>query len=175
MSDKPGHILTIPDSLGRDIDKAAAGKIPSPPIESFMSDAALEQVERQTRAATTPVHAEDLRPISSAEAAARTTFGGEHLPSLPARRRVIPQPFRRPGARGGQHGKTWQSVLADQVVPGDMTELVGKVNTAEPVLRRATVAGHHNVAVATDIILTGVGGVTATVTSTAQVAVFRRF
>ena len=88
-------MLSIPDSLGRDLDKAAAGKIPAPPIEAFMSDAALEQVARNTAASGAPVHAEDLRPISAAEAAARTTFDGERLPSLPATRRVIPPPFRR--------------------------------------------------------------------------------
>jgi hypothetical protein len=168
-------MLTIPDSLGRDIDKAAAGKIPAPPIEAFMSDAALEQAERNTRAASTPVHAEDLRPISKEEAAARTTFGGEHLPSLPATRRVIPPPFRRPGACGGQHGKTWQPVPADQVNAGDMTELVGKVALVQSVLRRDTISGYPDVAVGTDITLTGIGGVTVTVTSTSQVMVFRRF
>lgn len=168
-------MLTIPDSLGRDIDKAAAGKIPAPPIEAFMSDAALEQAARNTAAAAAPVHAEDLRPISSAEAAARTTFGGERLPPIPATRRVIPPPFRRDRIAVDHHGKTWQPVPADQVVPGDMTELVGKVTGVMSVLRRETVAGVPGVAVGTDIILTGAGGVTATVDAASQVRVFRRF
>jgi hypothetical protein len=174
VSDKPGHILEIPDSLGRDLDKAAAGKIPAPPIEAFMSDSALEQAEKAARAAAEPVHAEDLKPVSAAEAAARTTFGGEHLPSLPSARRVIPAPFRRERVTGGRHGKTWQPVRADQVVPGDMTELVGKVAAAEPVLRREAVAGVPDVATGTGIVLTGIGGVTETVDAARQVRVFRR-
>ena len=101
-----------------------------------MSDAALTEAERATAAPRAPVHAEDLRPISRAEAARRTTFDGQHLPSMPARRRVIPAPFRRPSARGGGHGKTWQSVPAEQVAAGDMTELVGKVASAgDPTVR----------------------------------------
>jgi hypothetical protein len=175
VSDKPGHMLSIPDSLGRDLDKAATGKIPPPPIEAFMSDAALEQAERQTAAAAAPVHAEDLRPISRAEAATRTTFGGEHLPSLPATRRVIPPPFQRKRAAGGSHGKTWREIPAEQVICGDMTELVGKVKEMRSVLRRETVAGHQGVAVASEIVLTGTGGVTVTVPAASQVAVFRRF
>jgi hypothetical protein len=177
VSDKdsrPGGMLELSPGLTRDLDRAAAGKIPAPPIEAFMSDAALTEAERQTSAASAPVHAEDLRPISRAEAATRTTFDGQVLPRMPARRRVIPAPFRRPSARGGGHGKTWQSARADQVNAGDMTELVGKVAEVVSGLRRETIAGRENVATGTDIILTGAGGVTATVDAASQVRVFRR-
>jgi hypothetical protein len=172
--DRPGGMLEISPALDRDLDKAAAGKIPPPPIEAFMSDAALVQAERDTRAASEPVHAEDLRPISRAEAARRTTFDGEHLPGLPATRRVIPPPFRRDRIDVDHHGKTWRSIPADEVSSGDMTELVGKVTGIVSVLRRETIAGRAGVAVGTDIILTGAGGVTATVDVAAPVRVFRR-
>lgn len=167
-------MLEISPALDRDLEKAAAGKIPPPPMEAFMSDAALQQAEDATRAASQPVHAEDLRPISRAEAASRTTFAGEHLPGLPATRRVIPPPFRRDRIAVDHHGKTWQSIPADEVTSGDMTELVGKVTGVQSVLRRETVAGHEDVAVGTDIILTGAGGVTAVVDAAARVRVFRR-
>jgi len=168
-------MLELSPALERDLDKAAAGKIPAPPIEAFMSDAALEQADRATRAASGPVHAEDLRPISAAEAAARATFDGEHLPAVPATRKVIPAPFRRDRISVNHHGKTWQSVPADEVTYGDMTELVGKVTGVTSVLRRETVAGRPDVATGTDIILTGAGGVTAVVDVAAPVRVFRRF
>lgn len=197
MSDKPAHVLEIPASLGRDIDK---GK--TPPIEAFMSDSALEQAEKATRAATEPVHAEDLRPISKAEATARTTFDGEHLPMFPSTRRVIPPPFARPRINGGRHGKTWQSVPADQVARGDMTQLVGLVAAVEIRNRyqtKAEILGvkfgdgpypviekwyepcdfslsdlSEKVAVGTDVVLTGAGGVSETVDIRASVRVFRQ-
>lgn len=167
-------MLEISPALDRDLEKAAAGKIPAPPIEAFMSDDALQQAENATRAAAEPVHAEDLRPISRAEAATRTTFDGEHLPGLPATRRVIPPPFRRDRIAVDHHGKTWQSIPADEVSAGDMTELVGKVVLVQSVLRRDTISGYRDVAVGTDIILTGAGGVTVAVDAAARVRVFRR-
>lgn len=128
MADKPGHVLEIPDSLGRDVDKAREGKIAPPPVEAFMSPAALEQAEKA--ASTAPVHAEDLRPISKAEAGRRTTFDGETLPGVPATRRVIPAPFRRPRIAIDHHGKTWQTVRADQVREGDIVPGLGRVAEA---------------------------------------------
>lgn len=166
-------MIELTPALERDLDKAAAGKIAPPPMEAFMSDAALQAAEDATRAASAPVHAEDLRPISPAEAARRSTFDGETLPGHPVARRVIPPPFRRPRATGGQHGKTWQSVPADQVAAGDMTELVGLVAGARAVVRRETVAGVPGVAVSSLVVLTGIGGVTATVRASAAVRVFR--
>lgn len=133
MADKPGHVLEIPESLGRDVDKAREGKIPAPPIEAFLSPGALEQAEKMTSAE--PVHAEDLVPISKAEAARRTTFDGEHLPAVPTTRRVIPPPFRRQRISIDHHGKTWQSVRADQVLEGDIVPDLGRVaEVAEAVL-----------------------------------------
>ena len=87
---------------------------------------------------------------------------------------MIPPPYRRDRIAVDHHGKTWQYIKADQVTSGDMTELVGKVAGVLPVLRRETVAGHEDVAVGTDIILTGIGGATAKVAWTARVRVFRR-
>ena len=125
MADKPGHVLEISESLGRDVDRAREGKIAPPPIEAFMSPAALEQAEKS--ASTAPVHAEDLRPISHAEAARRTTFDGKNMPGVPATRRVIPAPFRRDRIAVDHHGKTWQSVRADQVREGDIVPDLGLV------------------------------------------------
>jgi len=138
-----------------------------------MSDASLEQVERQSAAASSPVHAEDLRPISGAEAARRTTFDGEHLPSMPARRRVIPAPFARPSVRGGTHGKTWQRVRADQVRAGDIVPDVGLVTSVRERLCRETVAGVAGVATRVEFVLTGAGGVTLAFSPDGQVQVFR--
>jgi hypothetical protein len=171
---KPGGILQIPDSLGRDLDKAAAGKIAPPPIEAFMSDAALEQAEKNTRAASEPVHAEDLKPISQAEAAVRTTFGGAVLPSLPAPRRVIPAPFQRPSVRGGSHGKSWhENVRADQVRAGDIIPDVGRVTRVDEYVTRETVAGVGDVATGVEVALTGAGGVVRVFDCAAPVRVFR--
>jgi hypothetical protein len=159
--DRPAHILEIPESLGRDVDAFYAGKRPAPPVEAFMSDAALQQVEQQTRAASAPVHAEDLVPISKAEAAARTTFDGEHLPRVPATRRVIPAPFRRPRFDLDRHGRDWTTCRADDVAPGDMVAVDGtsfRVAAVEPVLRYEVVAGIPDVAVGMKVIITGIAG-----------------
>ena len=170
---KPGGTLEIPQSLANDLDKAAAGKIAPPPIEAFMSDAALEQIERNTAAAAEPVHAEDLRPISRAEAARRTTFDGAHLPSLPAPRRVIPAPFARARVTGGSHGKSWQNLRADQVRPGDIIPDIGKVTGAHEVIRRETVAGVAGVASRVEWVITGAGGVVRCYPPEARLRVFR--
>lgn len=127
MADKPGHVLEISNALGRDVDKLKAGKKIDLPVEAFMSDAALEQVARQTRESKEAVHAEQLVPISKAEAARRRTQTGETLPNMPATRRVIPPPFRRPRIEAGSHGKTWQYVAATGVAAGDIVPDVGLV------------------------------------------------
>ena len=70
--EKPAHILEIPDSLGRDVDAYREGRLKdAPPVDAFLSDTALQQAWDATRAS--PVHAEDLVPITGAEAARRTT------------------------------------------------------------------------------------------------------
>jgi hypothetical protein len=162
MSEKPAHIIEIPESLGRDVDRFRAGKGPAPDVEAFMSPAALEQVERQTRAASAPVHAEDLVPITKAEAARRTTFDGERLPKMPASRRVIPAPFQRPRFDLDRHGRDWTTCPAEDVKEGDMVAVDGQAfrvaRDAETVIRREPVAGYDGVAVGMKVIITGIAG-----------------
>lgn len=162
MSDKPAHILEIPESLGRDVDAFYAGKRPAPPVEAFMSDAALEQVDAQTAAAAAPVHAGDLIPISKAEARTRTTLDGEHLPMMPATRRVIPEPFRRQRFDLDRHGRDWTTCPAEAVKKDDMVAVDGQAFRvacdAETVIRREPVAGYSGVAVGMKVIITGIAG-----------------
>jgi hypothetical protein len=162
MPDRPAHILEIPDSLGRDVDRYREGKLKNAlPVEAFMSDAALSQVEQQTRAASAPVHAEDLVPITKAEAASRVTFDGEHLPRAPATRRVIPAPFRRPRFDLDRHGRTWGNCRADAVKTGDMVAVDGtafRVAGVETVIRYEMVAGIPDVATGMKVIITGIAG-----------------
>ena len=128
----------------------------------------------QTAAAAAPVHAEDLTPISRDEAARRTTFDGQSLPAMPSTRRVIPAPFRRDRISGAEHhGKTWQSVRADQVRAGDIVPDLGLVASAHERLRRETVAGVAGVPTRVEFVLTGAGGVVRALRPDAQVRVFR--
>lgn len=157
MSDKPAHILEIPESLGRDVDKAREGKLKNAlPVEAFLSEGALAEAERNTQAL--PVHQEDLIPISPAEAASRTTFNGEGMPGLPKLRRVIPAPFSRDRVDLTRHGRTWQTCRADEVAAGDMVVDVGRVVSAEPVIRYETVAGIPDVATGMSVVIKGAGG-----------------
>lgn len=178
-------MLEISDSLGRDLDKAAAGKIAPPPVEAFMSDAALQSAQDATRAAAAPVHAADLTPISRAEAARRSTFGGTALPGV-TRRRVIPAPFRRDRISGAvHHGKDWVTVRAWQLAEGDIvpgTGLVVAVGTRTRYRTRLEVTGEPSadgerdgdpVAVGADIILRGAGGVETILDSSSEVRAFR--
>jgi hypothetical protein len=162
VSDKPAHIIEISDALGRDVDKARAGKLKETlPVEAFMSEQALAQVDAQTAATAAPVHAEDLVPITKAEAARRTTFDGASLPRVPATRRVIPPPFQRPRFDLDRHGRSWTSCRADAVEAGDMVAEGGRafrVESTEPVLRYETVAGIPDVAVGMKILITGTAG-----------------
>jgi hypothetical protein len=155
--DKPGHILEISDALGRDVDRYNAGSGPAPPMEAFISDAALEEVARNTSAAAT-VREQDMVPITKAEAARRTTFDGEHLPRVPSTRRVLPAPFRRERVSLDRHGRAWTTCRADKVEKGDVVPDVGRVESTEQVLRYETVAGVPDVAVGMKTILTGVAG-----------------
>jgi hypothetical protein len=159
-SDKPAHIIEIPDSLGRDVDKARAGKLKGTlPVEAFMSEGAIEQVSQQTAAAAAPVHAEDLRAISPAEAARRSTFNGETLPGHPVPRRVIPAPFQRERISLDRHGRTWTTCRVEKVKQGDMVVDIGRIACdAEEVTRYEQVAGIPDVAVGVKVILTGISG-----------------
>lgn len=173
-SDRPGGMLEIPASLGRDIDKAAQGKIEAPPIEAFMSDDALQAAHDATTVAAAPVHAEDLKPISAAEAAVQRTFNGETLPNFPQTRRVIPAPFRRPSVSGGSHGKAWTSVSPDKIRLGDIITDLGLVTDRHEVVIRETVAGVPDVPVGLEWSVTGIGGLTRKFRPDAQVRVFRK-
>jgi hypothetical protein len=189
MSDKdrPGGMLEISPALERDMDKAAAGKIPAPPIEAFMSDAALQDAQDATTAAAAPVHAENLRPISGAEAARRSTFDGTTLPGHGRQRRVIPAPFRRDRAVGAvHHGKEWVTVRAWQLEAGDIvpgTGLVTSVGTRNRYKTRGEVMGREElsfasrsddpIAVGVDVILRGAGGVETILDSSSEVRAFR--
>lgn len=158
MADKPAHILEIPDSLGRDVDRAREGKLKHAlPVEGFLSDGALEQMEQAQRPDQT-VHQRDLVPISPAEAARRTTFDGQTLPKLPTLKRVIPEPFRRDRVSLDRHGRSWQNCRADQVAVGDMVPEVGRVVDVGTELKYETVAGMTDVATGMSVIITGAGG-----------------
>jgi hypothetical protein len=172
VSDKPAHVLEIPDSLGRDVDRARAGKLKGDlPVEAFLSDGALQQVQDATRAA--PVHAGDLIPISPAEAARRVTFDGEHLPRVPATRRVIPEPFARPSFNLDRHGRQWTSCRADDVAVGDVVPDLGQVTATETVIRYETIAGVPGVATGMKVILTGAAGNQAAFEAGQNVRAFR--
>lgn len=199
MPDKPGHILEIPDSLGRDVDRARDGKIAPPPIEAFLSDATLGEIERATRAKDELVPAESLRPITRGQAESRTTFDGQKLPAAPQMRRVRPAPFRRPRIEAGTHGKTWQWVTAEEVVLDDIVPDVGKVTditehvvrrtraevlgigpagpaAAAPVIEKTFDMGDLTelVAVGTVYVLTGMGGAVKAFRPGSPVQVFRK-
>jgi hypothetical protein len=171
MADKPAHIITIPDSLGRDVDKFREGRGPAPDVSAFMSDESLAEVAKSTAAAV--VRQEDLRPITAGEAASRITFDGEHVPSVPRTARVLPAPFRRSRISIDHHGRQWQTCRADRVAPGDMVPDLGRVASAETVTVRATVAGVPGVAVGMKVLLTGVAGNQAEFEPGATVRAFR--
>lgn len=160
MSDRPAHIIEIPDSLGRDVDKAREGKLKGTlPVEAFMSEEAVAQVAEQTAVASAPVHAEDMRAISPAEAASRSTFNGETLPGHPVPRRVIPAPFQRPRIAIDHHGRDWTTCRAEKIEEGDMVVDVGRVACKPEVFTRyETIAGVPDVAVGVKVKLTGIAG-----------------
>jgi len=182
--DRPGGMLEIPDSLGRDVDKFAAGKAPPPPIEAFLPDSTLAEIEKATAAKSEPVRAENLIPITPASAAARRTQHGESLPAMPSMRRVIPAPYQRPRISAGSHGKSWQSCRADQVAEGDIVPGVGQVVYAQekvvytplsdyrPQLEPGTPADTM-VAAGLEVVLAGKGGVVVVHHPDTMVQVFR--
>ena len=173
MADRPAHILEIPDSLGRDVDRAKAGTLKSTlPAEAFLSDGALEQIEQAQRPDPT-VRQGDLVPITAAEAATRTTFDGESLPRLPQLRRVIPEPFRRDRIDISHHGKAWQECRADEVCEGDIVPEVGRVKSVDHHIRYETVAGIPDVATGMTVVLTGAGGTELPLQPGVTVRVFR--
>jgi len=160
MADRPAGMVEISDALGRDIDN---GKLPEGglPLEDVLHPTTVEQIHQQAAIAKEPVRAENMVPITPAEAARRRTQQGDRLPAMPTMRPVIPAPFRRERVTGGRHGKTWQRVPAWEVVRDDMTEAVGKVATA------LWDIGSHTVT------LTGIGGVVAELGEEERTLVFR--
>lgn len=164
MPDKPAHVLEIPTSLGRDVDRAREGRGPTPPMEAFFSDETLESMVPDAG----PVRAETLAPISPAEAAARSTFDGTTLPKHPVTRRVIPAPYRRDRISGGHHGKTWQEALAGTVRPGCIVPDVGLVIAVEQQIRR-----EDGIPVGMELVLIGAGGCELVTDPGARVKVFR--
>jgi hypothetical protein len=116
------HYLPISDAMGRDID---SGKAAGRDIADFLPDHVAQEIWDQSNPG--PVHAETLVPISKAEATRRTTFDGDSMPRFPATRRVIPAPYRRDRVVGGKHGKTWTTLLAGDVRPGDIVPDIGLV------------------------------------------------
>jgi hypothetical protein len=173
LPDKPDHIIEIPDSLGRDVDAFREGRGEAPPMEAFMSDASLEQVERQTAQAAAAVPAESLTPISAARAAEMTRFDGETLPNLPRTRRVIPAPFQRQRISITRHGRRWMPCLAEDVRPGDTVPGVGLVTARQVVRRHESVAGASGVTVGMKVILTGKGGASVTLDAHERVQAHR--
>jgi hypothetical protein len=123
--EKPAHTVEIPASLGRDIDK---GKLPAEgmPLEEVLHPKTVEMLHKQA-GEPEPIRADQLRPISAAEAAAKRTFDGSTLPNMPRPRRVIPAPFQRSRVRGGQHGKRWVEIMAGEIEEDAMHEGVGRV------------------------------------------------
>lgn len=151
------NIPYMTDNMKRALDK---GK--DLPIEQLVSDKGLAAIEAARARRAAPVHAENLVPISKQAAAQRTqlTRGGP-LPAMPATRRVIPRPFQRPrivvSAHGG-HGKTWQSVPAEDIAAGDIIPDLGEVVDKQEVIRREEVSGVRNVATGVSVIVVGAGG-----------------
>jgi len=170
VADRPQHILEIPDSLGRDVDRHRAGDGPAPPMEAFLSDGALEAASQATAAATAPVREQDLVPISKAEAARRTTFGGEHLPDLPRTRRVLPVPFRRDRIAAGRHGRAWVTCAAGQLEPGDIVPGVGRLVSA---VRQTGYAEAPGVVTGMCIYIKGAGGIERVLDPAEPVLAFR--
>ena len=125
--DRPAGMLQIPRSTEKEVEKWRDGKAPAPPVEHFLPDSALAEIERASRAKAEPVRADRLYPITAGEAAARRTQAGAELPKMPAPRRVIPAPFQRPRVTGGSHGKAWQEIRAENLSLGDIVPGVGRV------------------------------------------------
>lgn len=158
MADKPGHVIEIPDSLGRDVDRWKEGKGEAPPVEAFMSDASLDQVAAQTAQVARAVPAESLTPISKAQAAELTRFDGETMPLIPRTQRVIPPPFRRDRIEVSHHGRKWLPTLVEDVSIGDTVPGVGIVVKVERVRRLEPVKGWGGVVEGMKVILTGPSG-----------------
>lgn len=141
----PGNVNLpiIPDKV---VDSLRKGK--DVPLEAI-SEAAAEMKEDHLAKRKAPVHAEDLRPITKAQAASMvsgTTDGKlQHgvMPRAPASRRVIPAPFRRPSISmqlPWEPRPVWGYCRADQVQAGDIVPDLGKVVGTDSRIRYADAA-----------------------------------
>lgn len=173
------NLPIIPDKV---VKKLREGKDVS--LEEISHHAA-ERQDQMYRDKQSPLRAEDLKPISKAEATRRRTFTGEGMPSFPTTRRVIPPPYQRPSATIRQdHGKTWQTCRMDQVEPGDMVAGCGLITEREDRIRyddiEIAVVGQpessHTIkaAVGTDVYLTNVSGDQFSSDAVSIVRVFRK-
>lgn len=133
--------LPISDAMARDLDNGRAG---NRTYEDFIPDSAL-QAMKDDQDRRSVVRGEDLIPISKAEAARRTTFDGESLPTgIPSTRRVIPAPFKRDRVVGGRHGKTWhEGMAAKEIRARDIIPDIGLVRRVEHYVRHEEVSHPH--------------------------------
>lgn len=186
MAEEPNY-LPISDAMGRDIDKGlAAGR----DVADFLPDSVAQEMYDMSHPA--PVHAENLVPISAAQAAEmrRIDPASGSLPKFPATRRVIPAPYKRDRVVGGDHGKAWTLVTADKVRKGDI--ILPDVGMVVSVQERVVYENldlfapgesgpqhlgnwkpDDKVATRREYVVTGAGGNVVTYPSHAEVQVFR--
>jgi hypothetical protein len=178
----------IPDHVVEALDKGV-----DVPMEAFSSGAAREHLQDRMAARNEPVHAENLIPVARNDPriAGFGKLDGEHLPRMPARKRVIPAPFQRPRIEIGHHGRTWKLVLASQVREGDIVPDIGRIVSAQERIdyrMRSEIFGSmtlyagetppeqgpdgEEVAVGTVIIIEGLSGVRKAFRPGAQLRVF---
>ena len=144
MASEGKKFLPISNGMAKDID---SGKAAGRDFADFLPDSVAQELYDQSRPG--PVRAENLVPISKAEAKRRLTFDGDTMPKFPATRRVIPAPYQRDRVTGGQHGKKWRELVAQQIHPGDIIPDIGLVVRVEERTLYATrsdaEAGHAHV------------------------------
>lgn len=151
------NIPYMTDNMKRALDK---GK--DLPIEQLVSDTGMAQLEAVKARRAAPIRADQMVPISKAEAARRTTLTRDGaLPLMPATRRVLPAPFQRPRivvSSVGGHRKTWQSVRVDEVQVEDIITDLGRVVLIREIIRREDIGAVRDVATGVTVVLVGAGG-----------------
>lgn len=155
------------------------------PIEAMVSGPAREHLEDQLRARKEPIHAEKLTPVGKGDPriAHYGKVDGTHMPLMPARKRVIPAPFVRPGAVMRQdHGRVWKLVSAGSVRVDDIVVDIGKIVSVELEMEyklASELVGlpmqpgqDARVAVGDVVILTGLDGIRKAFSPGAQLRAF---